>query len=164
MDYIIKLAFVLLIFVYAWLFQTQNQEWDTERALLKDANNLAVHDASRALEPGELAEGRIIIDRAAALEIFKSGLEANLGLDRTLAPLPGSPLNAAVRIVEFKVLDESSGAEFPMLYEDDQYGITKYLLGPSVIAVIETCHPELIARLNSQEPIRVPAIQEYKPD
>jgi len=47
MDYIIKLAFVLLVFIYSWFFQIQNQEWDMLRSMLKDANNMAVHDAAQ---------------------------------------------------------------------------------------------------------------------
>jgi hypothetical protein len=59
-------------------------------------------------------------------------------------------------------VDESTGNTFPMLYEDPAYGITKYIQGPSVIAVIQTEHPVLISRNKVQEAITVPAVQEYK--
>ncbi|AIQ11763.1 hypothetical protein [Paenibacillus durus] len=162
MDYIIKLAFVLLIFIYAWFFQAQNQEWDIDRELLKHANNMAVHDAAQEMDESERAEGRLIIDQAAAEASFEETLKANLGLDDSLTPRAGSRLRSKVEVVEFKVIDESSGVAFPFLYEDSRYGITKYIQGPSVIAVIKTKHPVLIATARTQEDIQVPAIQEYK--
>ncbi|MEC0168118.1 hypothetical protein [Paenibacillus graminis] len=162
MDYIIKLAFVLLIFVYSWFFQIQNQEWDMLRSMLKDANNMAVHDASQELNESARAQGRLIIEPAEAFAAFRQSLRANLGLDDGLSPLAGSRLQTQVKIVKFDIVDQSSGVTFPFLYEDTNYGITKYIQGPSVIAVIETVHPVLISRAKVQEAIIVPAVQEYK--
>lgn len=162
MDYIIKLAFVLLIFVYSWFFQIQNQEWDMLRSMLKDANNMAVHDASQELNESARAQGRLIIEPAEAFAAFRQSLRANLGLDDGLSPLAGSRLQTQVKIVKFDIVDQSSGVTFPFLYEDTNYGITKYIQGPSVIAVIETVHPVLISLAKVQEAIIVPAVQEYK--
>lgn len=162
MDYIIKLAFVLLIFIYSWFFQIQNQEWDMLRSMLKDANNIAVHDASQELNESARAQGRLIIKPAEAFAAFRQSLQANLGLDDGLSPLAGSRLQTQVKIVKFDIVDQSSGVTFPFLYEDSNYGITKHIQGPSVIAVIETAHPVLISRAKVQEAIIVPAVQEYK--
>lgn len=161
MDFIIKLVFVLLIFTSTMFFQVQNQEWDITRSLLKDANNMAVHDASQELDLMALGEGNIVIKPNWALETFKDTLEGNLGLDANLSPRAGSRLNARVEIIDFKILDDSNTI-FPILYEDEQYGITKYLSGPAVVAVIQTKHPVLIARSRVPEAIRVPAVYEYK--
>ncbi|SET95025.1 hypothetical protein [Paenibacillus sp. NFR01] len=161
MDYIVKLAFVLLIFIYTWLFQVQNQEWDLNRSLLKDANNAAVHDAAQAINLSEYAKGRIVIDPIAARSAFDKGLEINLGLDEGLNFKKGSPLHAKVEVVDFIIVDESTNS-FPLLYENKLYGITKYLRGPAVIAVIKTKHTVLIARNKSPEDIEVPAVQENK--
>jgi hypothetical protein len=162
MDYVIKLAFVLLVFVYSWFFQIQNQEWDTLRSMLKDANNIAVHDASQELNETARAQGRLIIDPAEAYATFRQALQRNLGLDEGLSPIAGSRLQTQVKIVKFDIVDDSTGVTFPLLYEDRAYGITKYIQGPCVIAVIETRHPVLIARSKVQEAIIVPAVQEYK--
>lgn len=162
MDYVIKLAFVLLIFVYSWFFQIQNQEWDMLRSMLKDANNIAVHDASQELNESARAQGRLIIDPAEAYATFLESLQRNLGLDDGLSPMAGSRLQTRVKIVKFDIVDDSTGVTFPLLYEDSTYGITKYIQGPSVIAVIETQHPVLISRAKVQEAIIVPAVQEYK--
>lgn len=162
MDYIIKLAFVLLVFIYSWFFQIQNQEWDMLRSMLKDANNIAVHDAAQELNEMELTQGKLIIDPTEAYATFQQSLQENLGLNDALSPEPGSRFQTQVKIVKFDIVDESDGVTFPLLYEDSNYGITKYIQGPSVIAVIETIHPVLISRGKVQEPIRVPAVQEYK--
>lgn len=162
MDYIIKLAFVLLIFIYSWFFQIQNQEWDMLRSMLKDANNIAVHDAAQELNEAELTRGRLIIDPETAYDTFQYALQENLGLNDTLMPQAGSRFKTQVKIVKFDIVDESGGVSFPLLYEDREYGITKYIQGPSVIAVIQTEHPVLISRAKTQDPILVPAIQEYK--
>ncbi|MRN51810.1 hypothetical protein [Paenibacillus monticola] len=162
MDYIIKLAFVLLIFVYSWFFQIQNQEWDTLRSMLKDANNIAVHDAAQELNEVARAQGRLIIDPELAYATFQRSLQNNLGLDDNLSPKAGSRFRTQLKIIKFAIVDESSGVTFPLLYEDSNYGITKYIQGPSVIAVIQTEHPVLISRAKTQEAIMVPAIQEYR--
>ncbi|MEK8217122.1 hypothetical protein [Paenibacillus sp. FSL L8-0463] len=161
MDFIIKLVFVLFIFIQTWFFQLQNDEWDITRSMLKDANNMAVHDASMELDTAALALGDIIINRDEAMQTFTETLEANLGLDANLIPRSGSRLRAKVEIVDFRILDDSN-TTFPILYEDPDHGITKYLTGPAVVAVIKTKHPVLIVRTKQQADIQVPAIQEYK--
>lgn len=162
MDYIIKLAFVLLIFIYSWFFQIENQEWDMLRSMLKDAGNIAVHDAAQEMNEAARAQGRLLIDRAKAFTAFEDSLRHNLGLTADLSPKAGSRFNDKISILKFDVIDESEGVTFPLLYEDKQYGITKYLQGPSVIAVIATKHPVLVARSKTHEAITVPAIQEYR--
>ncbi|WP_151732979.1 hypothetical protein [Paenibacillus tengchongensis] len=162
MDYIIKLAFVLLVFLFSWFFQIQNQEWDVLRSMLKDAGNIAVHDASQELDERALSQGRLQLDYAEAYATFCKSLRLNLGLDESLTPLSGSRVREQVKVIKFEIVDESSGVNFPFLYEDRDYGITKYLQGPAVIAVIETEHPVVIPRAKIQEPIAVPAVQEYK--
>lgn len=132
------------------------------RSMLKDANNIAVHDAAQELNENSLTYGRLIIDPVVAFDTFEQALQENLGLDIDLSPQVGSRLKNQVKIVKFDIVDESDGVTFPMLYEDSEFGITKYITGPSVIAVIETEHPVLIARSKSQKSIRVPAVQEYK--
>jgi hypothetical protein len=132
------------------------------RSMLKDANNIAVHDAAQQLDETELTRGRLIIDPTDAYDTFQHALQVNLGLDNGLSPQVGSRFKNQVKIVKFDIVDDSAGVTFPLLYEDSEYGITKYIEGPSVIAVIETEHPLLISRAKAQEPIRVPAVQEYK--
>jgi len=160
MDYLIKLAFALLLFILTWLSQEQHQEWAVERNLLKSANNFAAHDAVQLVHQESVAEGRLLIDDEAAYETFIADLCANLGLDGSLQPLPGSRLRQEVKVVWFEVIDERT-VTFPYFYQHPTYRIAKYLRGPAVIAVIETSHPVLIRGFLEQPPIRVPAIQEF---
>ena len=161
MDFTIKLSIIIIAFVYAWLYQEQNQEWDLQRNLLKDANNFAAHDAALQIDDAEKSRGRLIIDSVLARAVFEDSLRRNLGLDASLTPRPGSPILSNVRILHFEILDESN-ATFPMLYQNPTYGITQWVYGPAVISVIETDHPQLVHRIFHQKPIRVPTIQEYK--
>jgi hypothetical protein len=159
MDYLIKLSFVLVLFTMTWLYQEQNQEWDVERSLLKSANDFAAHDAVQLVRRDSVGEGHLLLDDA-AYDAFLAALRANLGLDASLHPLPGSRLPRDVTVVWFQIIDERT-VTFPHLYENATYHIAKYLRGPAVIAVIETPHPILFRRLFEQQAIRVPAIQEY---
>lgn len=159
MDTVVKVLFGMLLFLYCWLYQEQNQAWDLVRVQLKNANNMATHDAVQMTRPDELNEGMLVIENADALEQFKKTIRANLGLDENLSPLPGSPLTAPVRIVHFEVLDERTHS-FPYLYENETFHIAKYLRGPAIVAVIETEHPKLVLG-KDPGPIRVPAIHEY---
>lgn len=87
-------------------------------------------------------------------------MQLNLGLDSALIRVPDSPLQQPVTLVYFEVIDGTM-ATFPLLYENPAYGITKYLRGPAVVAVIETPHPALIQGGVRQGAIRVPAVHEY---
>lgn len=161
MDFIVKMAAVLLAFVFMWLYQEQNQEWDITRNLLKDANNFAVHDAVQQIDDIEKSQGRIIIDPDRAKKVLRETLQYNLGLDEQLRPKAGSRLRTPVEIVDIIILDESNTSTFPFLYENNTYYITKWVQGPSVVSVIKTAHPKFI-NLVDQDPIQVPAIQEYQ--
>ncbi|MEK8210406.1 hypothetical protein NST41_32975 [Paenibacillus sp. FSL L8-0696] len=162
MDYIFKLTFVIIIFIYSWFFTTENQEWDIIRTMLKDANNMAVHDAAQEVNEYQLSQGRLIINPGEAYETFRETLGMNLGLDSELNPKVGSRFHDKVKIVDFVIFDESSGKSFPFLYEDSRYGITKYIQGPCVVAVVETEHPVILAGSKKHKAIQVPAVQEYK--
>lgn len=149
----------MIIFTYSWLFQEQNQEWDRQRQLLKGANNHATHDAVQLAKRDSVTDGLLVLDEHNAYGLFLDTIQLNLGLDHSLNPKAGSPLNDEVRIVFFDIIDETT-VEFPYLYENETYRIAKHLNGPAVVAVIETEHPQLI-KSKDLAPIRVAAIHEY---
>lgn len=160
MDFVIQVAFALLIYIFSWLYQEQNQAWDEQRQLLKAAGNLATHDAVQMAVRDPLNEGKLVIDRAAAYQRFLRTLGSNLGLSDSLSPLPGSPIFHQVRIIDFEIIDETM-VTFPYLYNNPTYRIAKELRGPAVVAILETEHPRLVQSGGSQKSIRVPAIYEY---
>lgn len=159
MDFTIKLSFIVVLFTFAWLYQEQNQEWDLQRNILKEANNHSAHDAALQVDEEAKSAGRLVIDPARARSAFEETLRRNLTLDESLSPLPGSPLNSSVRIVHFEILDESNST-FPLFYE--AHGIAQWVHHPSVVSVIETNHPQFVRRLFEQKPIQVPTIEEHK--
>lgn len=159
MDFTIKLSFIVILFIFAWLYQEQNQEWDSQRNLLKEANNYAAHDAALQVDEEEKSVGRLVIDPIRARMVFEDTLRRNLVLNETLSPLQGSPMTSEVHIVHFEILDDTNST-FPMFYE--AHGLAQWVYHPSVVSVIETDHPQLVRRIFQQEPIRVPAIEEHK--
>jgi hypothetical protein len=161
MDFTIKLSFIVIIFLFGWLYQEQNHEWDIQRNLLKDANNISAHDAALQIDDDAKSRGRLIIDPLAARVTFEESLRLNLGLDSALDPRSGSPMRSGVRILHFEILDDSNSS-FPVFYQNPTYGIAQWVYGPSVISVIETDHPRFVQRVFQQAPIRVPTVQEYK--
>lgn len=163
MDHVIKMAFMLVLFLFIWLSQEENQAWDTYRMLLKNANNLAVHDAVLNIDKSEQAQGRMVFDEDEAWKTYLETLRLNLGLDSSMNPISGSPLRSSVTVLDFVLIDDSN-TTFPILYEHDTYPITRYLKGPAVIAVIETEHPRLVNFSFHHGPIRVPAIFELVPN
>lgn len=160
MDYTLKVSIVLLIFLYAWIYQEQNQTWDLTRNVLKDANNFATHDAALQIDDQEKSRGRLILDPIQAREIYEETLRQNLNLDAALAPRPGSLLRSPVRIVHFEILDQRNTV-FPLFYTNTEYHIAQWIYGPAVVAVLETDYPQLI-RKYPKPPMRIPAIGEYK--
>lgn len=161
MDFTIKLSFIVVLFIFAWLYQEQNQYWDIQRNVLKDGNNFAAHDAALQVDEVEMSAGRLVIDPDRARTVFEETLRRNLLLDSSLSPLPGSPLISEVRIVHFEILDDTNST-FPMFYELPEYKLAQWIYDPSVVSVIETDHPQLVQRIFQQAPIRVPAIEEHK--
>ncbi|MVP02124.1 hypothetical protein [Paenibacillus lutrae] len=163
MDFIIKVAFALIIFIMTWLFQEQNQQWDLQRNFMKGAVNSAVHDAALEIDDIEKSKGRLIIQDAIAWSTFTKSLQDNLGLDASLNPRAGSHMRHPVKIIYYEKIDEDD-VSFPYLYDNPTYKISKYLSGPAIVAVIETPHPVMINRPVVPEPMRIPAIYEYKPN
>jgi hypothetical protein len=159
MDFTIKLSFIVVLFTFAWLYQEQNQEWDLQRNVIKEANNHSAHDAALQVDEEAKSAGRLVIDPARARSAFEETLRRNLALDETLSPLPGSPLTSGVRIVHFEILDDTNST-FPFFYE--AHGLAQWVYYPSVVSVIETDHPQLVRRIFQQKPIQVPTVQEHK--
>jgi len=157
MDKPFYLLAILLMFVFCWLIQEENQLWDQQRQLLKSANNKATHDALYAAS--ELNSGHVRIDPVTASNLYIQSLQLNLGLDHMMQPKSGSPVYSGVRIVHFEIIDDFSGRSFPFIYENSSFNITKFLRGPAVVGVIEVDTPSIFRGSHSR--VRVPAIYEY---
>jgi hypothetical protein len=163
MDFIAKTIFIFIIFIFGLLYQAQNHAWDETQQLMKNADNLSVHDALLQVVPEELANGRIIFDPTEARAQFNETLDDNLGLNKDNEPQLGSPMNHRVDVLDFIMIDDSN-ATFPFLYENTTYNVVKWLNGPAIFAVVRSRPPGLISIFNklAYRDITIPAIEEYK--
>lgn len=161
MDFTIKLSVTILIFLFTWLFQEENQSWDLQRTVLKNAANVAAHDASLQIDDDAKSRGFIVFDELAARSVFRDSLQRNLHLDASLAPISGSPVLSDVRVLLFDLLDDSNST-FPLFYEDHSLGFSQWIFGPAVVVVVEIDHPRFIHSSFSHSPVRVPVVAEYK--
>lgn len=102
----------------------------------------AAHDAALQIDPIEKSDGYIVFIRDQARNVFEETLQRNLRLKENLEPLPNTLLDDPVEIIFEDYVDDSSGITFPYNYVNDQYGIYKTLLGPSVIYEIRVKSPK----------------------
>jgi len=135
------LLFVLLLVFHMRLMALQ---LDEERAMhlvfeLKHAVNRAVHAAAQQTDPHLLSMGIRAIDEARAEAVFHEYLQANLHLDGTGRPAPGSPLREPVDVVAFDVIN--ADRSFPCRYRNEEHQLDVTFYGPGVVAVIRAEYP-----------------------
>lgn len=151
-----------LVFIWAGIMAMQyNFDLDnTTTRRVKDALELAVHDASLEIDKVALSEGNIVFNTVQANDNFELSLRENLILDTSLQPQTGSLLQEEVKVVHMEYIDDSNTGAFPFNYVNDQYEIFDTVHGPSIVAVIETLSP----RYFDGEPmtIRQAVVYEYK--
>jgi len=135
------LLFVLLAVLHVRLMALQLDEERAMHALfeLKHAVNRAVHAAAQQTDPALLARGIRAIDEEKAEARFIDYLRANLRLDGTGRPMPGSPLREPAELVLFDIVN--ADRTFPYRYRNEQHGLDVTLHGPGVVAVIRAEYP-----------------------
>jgi len=132
-----------LCFMWAGIMTMQiNFESDASSTRkMKNALELAVHDAALAIDTNRLAQGEFVYDRTQAEANLKKSLQDNLALDSTLAPLSDSFLQSPVQIKLLEYYDDASGALFPFNYNNPTYEILDTIDGPAIVVVLETTGP-----------------------
>jgi len=133
-----KLILVLLMAVA--FFVLYAEQLDEEAAVrvffqLKHAVNRAAHAAAQQIDPGNLAEGTILFDEAAARREAERYLQLNLKLDERMMAEDGSFLQGSVVVRELVLIDDAY--TFPYRYENEQYDYEVTLHKPGVILIIE---------------------------
>lgn len=157
---------ILLILLFAFITQMQfNLDADkTSTRQLKNGLELAVHDASLAIIPEEMAEGRIVFDQNAAIENLQESLEFNLDIKSSAGyvytPNETSFLNKELYLVHLEFIDDSVTTTYPYTYHNTNYEILERLDGPSVIAVLTTESPRWF--VGGKSVITQAAVYEYK--
>jgi hypothetical protein len=105
----------------------------------KRAVNRAAHAAAQQLDNDALASGVARIDEAAAASAALQYLQANLRLDPSLAPLPGSMLRDPVEIAVLRVVNADE--IFPYTYRNEAYNYEVTLRRPGVILIARVRYP-----------------------
>jgi hypothetical protein len=158
-----------LIFIFALIMTIQyNLDADkTATRQLKNTLELAIHDASLAIDESQISEGYVVFDQLQAEMNFKESMMYHLKLDTNYTPTANTFYQNAfeVKLLEFiddKTPDPNNPGQtitFPYVYTNATYDVVDVLNGPSVITVVETVSPRYFA--GNENTIRQAAIYEY---
>lgn len=156
----------LYVLLFAFIIQMQfNLDADkTATRQLKNAIELAVHDAALAIDFESLKEGKIIFDEDQALKNLKQSIEKNLNVTGITPyryiPKDNTFYHSEISIVFITFIDDRTPRNYPIKYNNLLYKITETVEGPCVIAVIETESPRWFS--GGTATIRQAAVYEYK--
>jgi hypothetical protein len=157
---------ILFILLFAFITQIQfNLDADkTATRQVKNALEIAVHDAALAVSPSELANGRIVFDQSLATDNLKSSLETNLeatsGAGFVYTPNEDSFYKNDLYLVHLEFIDDNVTTTYPYVYTNPNYKIIERVDGPSVIAVMSTESPRWFNGNTTY--IRQAAVYEYR--
>lgn len=148
MSEALKTMFMMLLFAGIISMQYNGDADRTANRQIKNALELAVHDAALALDESQLGQGRIVFDQVQALDNLQSSLEHNLNATSSTGyiytPSADSFYQEDIMIEHLEFIDDSSHT-FPMVYSNPKYDIIDSLSGPSVVAVVSTRSPRYFA-------------------
>jgi hypothetical protein len=135
------LLLTLMAAVWTMLLALQVDEEMSIRTLFeaKRAVNRAAHAAAQQVDEDALADGVVHIDEAAAVSAALQYLRANLRLDSSLSPLPGSMLRDPVQIEELRVVNGNE--VFPYTYRSEIHDYEVTLRRPGVILIVRIRYP-----------------------
>jgi hypothetical protein len=158
-----------LIFVFALIMTIQyNLDADkTATRQLKNTLELAVHDASLAIDESQISEGYVVFDQLQAEMNFKESMMYHLKLDTKYTPTANTFYQNAFEIKVLEFIDDQTPdpnnpgqtITFPYVYTNSTYDVVDVLNGPSIIAVVETVSPRYFS--GNGNTIRQAAIYEY---
>lgn len=155
----------LLILLFSFIITMQfNLDADkTATRQIKNALELATHDAGLAIDVTSLSQGKVIFNQSLAIDQLQKSLETNLDIKSeagyVYTPNSTSFYQKDLYIVHLEFRDDSNTI-FPYTYSNPDYDILERLNGPSVIAVMTTDSPRWFK--GGQTIIRQAAVYEYK--
>jgi Peptidase family M23 len=126
MNKIILTIFLVLFTVFSLIIQVNLSTHGRTTKYLKEDLEIAVHDASLALDEEYLSEGYFVFDEEKALGNFKDSFERNTGLTE-----------GDYSITLFKVFDQMN-TTFPYEFKDSKTGFSDIILYPTVLAIVQT--------------------------
>ncbi|KZE68044.1 peptidase M23 [Fictibacillus phosphorivorans] len=157
---------ILFILLFAFITQIQfNLDADkTATRQMKNALEIAVHDAALATSPSDMANGRIVFDQTLATNNLKASLQDNLEATSdagfVYTPNNDSLYKNELYLVHLEFIDDNVTTTYPYVYTNPYYEIIERVDGPSVIAVISTESPRWFN--GNKTYIRQAAVYEYK--
>jgi hypothetical protein len=166
MKWGIFLLFTSVICLTLWLWQVDNHMSETSYLRLKNALDLATHDAAMQVDKEVLArEGRIVFS-AASDNVLLTTLRQNLHFNENNSPIQPNLFRSsdALQILEFARLETGcpgSPAGFPCTYTNPSYGYVDTVNGPSIIAIIRVRHPRAFS-FSADKYFVVGSSHEYK--
>ncbi|MCA1064434.1 peptidase M23 [Rossellomorea aquimaris] len=144
MSEALRTIFLTVLFAFITAMQFNLDADKTATRELKNAVEIAVHDASLALDEAQLRDGKLVFDQVQARQNFRDGLMSYMDLDSALTPNPTSFYQDEV-VLEYIEFVDDSNATFPMTYTNPTYNIVDTLNGPSIIVVVTTTSPRYFA-------------------
>ncbi|MBO9605318.1 MAG: hypothetical protein J7639_05175 [Paenibacillaceae bacterium] len=140
-------VYMLVLAVFTLVFALQAEQEMAMQALFraKRAVNYAAHAGAQQVDAAKLSAGIVALDPAAAETAALTYLRANLQLDESNAPLPGSFLRTRVDVLAFDVVNDTT--TFPYTYSNGAYGFTAQLRQPGVALVARVEYPRLFSLL-----------------
>ena len=134
----ILLGLVCLTF---WMWQIDDNNTGLANERLKNAVNYAAHDASLQIDKSEVGGGRVVFDTVSAEEAFKKTLQDNLSLDVDLVPKGNTLFQEKFTVTYTDYIDDNDGVNYPYFYENNVFGIHRWIYGPAVIFAVEVPRP-----------------------
>ncbi|WP_307794966.1 peptidase M23 [Alkalihalobacillus sp. BA299] len=159
--------FLIFIFALIMIIQYNLDADKTATRQLKNTLELAIHDASLAIDENQISQGFVVFDQGQAEINFKESMMYHLRLDSNYVPVANSFYQNAFKIKVLEFIDDQTpdpnnpgqNITFPYVYTNSTYDIVDVLNGPSIIAVVETISPRYFT--GNGNTIRQAAIYEY---
>ncbi|MCL4419644.1 hypothetical protein M1146_06140 [Patescibacteria group bacterium] len=142
------IVFILMMVIYItlWLGQIDTTISEVAQSRLQKGLIRATHDAALQTQQDQMGNGLIIFNQVRALEVFKNSLADNMALlPETLDPKSSTLFKQRATIEYMEYIDDSTGHNFPFLYENPTYNITKMVYGPAIVAVVSIQRPKIYA-------------------
>jgi len=167
MSQAIRMFFMVLVFAMISIIQWNLDADKTGTRNLKNALELAVHDASLALDESQLGQGLIVFDQVQAETNFQNSLMYHLNVNDSYEPQSASFFQDTIDVKVLTFIDDSTidpnnpstTVTFPYVYTNATYDVVDILYGPSVIAVVETKSPRYFS--GEKAVLRQAAVYEY---
>lgn len=137
-----KIILALLLSVFCmFLFASQLDQQLAMHSLFqtKNALNRAVHAGAQRVDMNKLAQGIRSIDESEATQTIMDYLQANLSLDESLTPKPGSFLQAQIEIVQFEIMNDTE--IFPRVYQFPDHAELMEIERPAIALQILVEYP-----------------------